>query len=202
MPPVPQLPSRRGKRVLALRAFYAGTADEAERLLAPLFEAAGPPLIDGMRETSFADAAAMLRRRRRRSPSALDLFRELPDAVIDAVVEADDAVAGVEVRHWGGEMARPGDDAGPVGHRHVPFSVVVGGQADDAGGGGADDGRGAGRRGQARPHSTGGSFLNFLGDPARTADAYTDDDYRRLREVKAAYDPDNVFGANHNIPPA
>jgi FAD/FMN-containing dehydrogenase len=53
-----------------------------------------------------------------------------------------------------------------------------------------------------RPHATGASFLNFLSDPERTADAYTDGDYRRLREVKAAYDPDNVFAANHNIPPA
>ena len=54
----------------------------------------------------------------------------------------------------------------------------------------------------AEQHTTGGSFLNFLGDAARTQDAYTAADYRRLREVKAAYDPGNVFAANHNIPPA
>ena len=53
-----------------------------------------------------------------------------------------------------------------------------------------------------RPHATGGSFLNFLGDPEKSATAYTAADYRRLREVKTAYDPDNVFAANHNIPPA
>jgi hypothetical protein len=52
-----------------------------------------------------------------------------------------------------------------------------------------------------RPHATGGSFLNFLGEARKTPDAYTDADYRRLTEVKAAYDPDNVFRANHNIPP-
>jgi FAD/FMN-containing dehydrogenase len=53
-----------------------------------------------------------------------------------------------------------------------------------------------------RPHAAGGTFLNFLSDPARTAEAYTDGDYARLRQVKAAYDPGNVFAANHNIPPA
>jgi hypothetical protein len=53
-----------------------------------------------------------------------------------------------------------------------------------------------------RPHATGGTFLNFLGDPARTHDAYTTADYRRLREVKRSYDPDNVFRLNHNIAPA
>ena len=133
LPPAPQLPEPvRGKRVLALRAFYVGTADEAERLLAPLYEAAGPPLVDGMRATSFADAAAMLPP----PPPTIaelhfDLFREVPDAAIDAVVEAGASVSGVELRHWGGEMARPGEDAGPVGHRHLPFSIVVVGQSDE-----------------------------------------------------------------------
>ncbi len=51
-------------------------------------------------------------------------------------------------------------------------------------------------------HATGGSFLNFLQDPARTHTAYTAEDYRRLREVKRAHDPANVFGLTHNIPPA
>jgi FAD/FMN-containing dehydrogenase len=203
LPPAPQLPEPvRGKHVLALRAFHVGTAGEAERLLAPLLEAAGTPLLNGMRATSFADAAAMLPP----PPPAIserhiELLRELPDTIIDAVVEGDEAVTAVEVRHWGGEMARPGDDAGPIGHRDIPFSVVVGGQAETP----ADGERMfAGVRRVAaklRPHATGDSFLNFLGDAARTADAYTEGDYRRLREVKAAYDPDNVFAANHNIPP-
>jgi hypothetical protein len=204
MPPAPELPEPvRGKRLLMLRAFYAGAADEAERVLAPLFEAAGTPIMNGMRATSYADAAAMMPP----PPPAIsemhiELFRELPDAVIDAAVEGHEAVMGVELRHWGGEMARPGEDAGPIGHRQVPFSVVAGGQAatpDDA------ERMMAGVKAIAaklRPHSTGGSFLNFLGDASRTADAYTDGDYARLRQVKAAYDPDNVFAANHNIPPA
>jgi hypothetical protein len=52
------------------------------------------------------------------------------------------------------------------------------------------------------PHAPGGSFLNFLADPGRTETAYTAEDYRRLREVKAAYDPDNLLRIGHNIPPA
>jgi len=52
------------------------------------------------------------------------------------------------------------------------------------------------------PFATGGTFLNFLGDPARTASAYTTDDYAALRALKRVWDPDNVFRLNHNIPPA
>ena len=189
--------------VLMLRAFYAGTAGDATRVLAPLYDAAGPPLMDGMRATSFADAAAMLP-----APPPMivelqfDLFRTIPDAVIDALVEAADSVSGIELRHWGGAIARPEEDAGPAGHRDIPFSVVVAGQGvepEEA------ERRIAAARAVAaklKPYATGHSFLNFLGDPARTADAYTREDHQRLREVKAAYDPDNVFGANHNIAPA
>ena len=53
-----------------------------------------------------------------------------------------------------------------------------------------------------RPYATGGTFLNFLADPGRTASAYTAADLRRLRAVKAAYDPDNVFRVGHAITPA
>ena len=204
MPPAAELPEPvRGKRVLMLRAFYVGTAGEAQRVLAPLYEAAGTPLLDGMRATSFPDAAAMMPP----PPPAIsemqvELFREIPDEAIDAAVEGAPGVMGIELRHWGGEMSRPGEDAGPIGHRQVPFSIVAGGVAatpEDA------ERMMAGVRtvvGKLRPYATGGAWLNFLGDPARTADAYTDDDYARLRQVKAAYDPDNVFAANHNIPPA
>jgi FAD/FMN-containing dehydrogenase len=192
-----------GEPVLILRAFYAGGTGDAERLLAPLYEAAGPPRMDGMRETSYADAAAMFPA----PPSMLaemhlDLFRQVPDEAIAAAVGALDSVSGIELRHWGGAMARPDADAGPIGHRDVPFSIVVAGQAETP----EDFERAqAGVRAlaaQLEPHATGGTFLNFLGDPARTADAYTAGDHRRLREVKTAYDPDNVFGANHNIAPA
>ncbi len=204
MPPVPQVPEPvRGKRVLMLRAFCLGAAEEAEALLAPLRDAAGPPLLDGLRTTPFADAAAMMPPP---PPSVsvmgFDLFRTVPDEVIAAAVEADGAIAGVELRHWGGAMSRPDENAGPIGHRDVPFSVVAAAQSPDPSA--TDDLVAAvdAFTARVRPHATGGSFLNFLGDPDRIADAYTPDDYRRLTEVKATWDPDNLFRANHNIPPA
>jgi FAD/FMN-containing dehydrogenase len=204
VPPVPMFPEAvRGRRVLMLRALYVGGAEAAERTIAPLRQAAGAPLMDVFHEMPYAETAtlgpppvAMA------SAMRIELFGLLPDEVIDIALGANGLVSGVEFHHWGGAPARPDGDAGPVGHRDVPFSVVVGAMAED----GAE-----GPRLQAAvdkvadrlsPHATGGTFLNFLGDPALTESAYAPNDYRRLREIKREYDPDNFFDGNLNIPPA
>jgi FAD/FMN-containing dehydrogenase len=54
-------------------------------------------------------------------------------------------------------------------------------------------------------HLTGGVYINFLeGDErqARTKDAFTAENYQRLRAIKAKYDPENVFSHAFHIPPA
>ena len=164
---------------LAVRAAYVGDCDAAERALRPLWEVTGPPLTSDLRPMGYAETATL----GGTAPRQFELFADLPDAVIHAAVDAATRVNAVEVRHWGGAMAQPG---GPVGHRGVPFSITVDGLPEAA---------------LAR-HATGGSFLNFLKDPSRTHTAYTAADYRRLREIKRAHDPDNVFAVGHNIPPA
>lgn len=53
------------------------------------------------------------------------------------------------------------------------------------------------------PYSAGGSYVNFLDDdegPDRVAASYRDN-HRRLTEVKARYDPENLFHVNQNIRP-
>jgi FAD/FMN-containing dehydrogenase len=55
-----------------------------------------------------------------------------------------------------------------------------------------------------RPHRA-GVYVNFLDaddGTSRVHEAYGEDTYRRLAEVKAKYDPENVFRNNKNIQPA
>jgi FAD/FMN-containing dehydrogenase len=54
------------------------------------------------------------------------------------------------------------------------------------------------------PFGTGGVYLNFLSDETPTSyveDAFGDN-MRRLAEIKAKYDPTNLFRLNNNIAPA
>jgi FAD/FMN-containing dehydrogenase len=171
------------ERVLALRVMHSGPAGEAERLLAPLRAVAGPAIRDDLRVTRFADAAMG-----GTAPRHLDLFEALPDGAIDVLLAASEH-ATVEIRHWGGAIARPGADAGPAGHRATALSAIV-------------DAPRPGLAGALAPFATGGSFLNFLADPARTETAFTAPNLRRLREVKRAYDPDELFSVGHAVAPA
>ncbi|NUW38741.1 FAD-binding protein [Nonomuraea rhodomycinica] len=204
---------------LAVRGFYAGDAERGRKLLAPLLEAAGPVLAGGFEAMTFGEAATVFGGPEP-APMALgqhlELLPELSDGAVEAVTgTVATTLTAVEVRHWGGAMARPEPDAGPVGHRDVPYSVIAtvvppapatrpdGGSTPP---GAASSGTGADAlhdlAGVLRPHATGGSFLNFLTDPARTRDAYTAADHARLSQVKKVWDPGNLLGHVHNIPPA
>jgi FAD/FMN-containing dehydrogenase len=159
---------------VALRGVYAGDADDAWRALAPLFLT--EPLQDSFRAMPYGETATI----GGTPPRHFELLRDVP---VDALLRAAETADAVELKRWGGAIAR-GDS--PAGHRHVPFSVTLDG--DDLG--------------PLAPHVTGGSFLNFLKDTARTADAYTAADHARLLELKRAYDPGNRFGVGHNLAPA
>jgi FAD/FMN-containing dehydrogenase len=179
-PDSPEVPEAlRGRRVVALRLMHVGEAREAERVLAPLREMAGPALLEGFRPAPYGQVAMG-----GTPPRHLDLLRKLPDAVVEALVDREDGT--IEVRHWGGAMADPAREAGPVGGRDARLSVIA-------------DAADPGLVEALRPHATGGSFLNFLSDTGATARAYTPADWRRLSQVKASYDPDDVFRLGHDL---
>ncbi|GAB3410584.1 FAD-binding oxidoreductase [Flindersiella endophytica] len=173
---------------LVVRGVYAGSAADGERALRPLWRVAGASLANEFRVMPYADVATI----GGTAPHAFELYDDLPDDLIGTLSDPDAGFNAVEVRRWGGAMAAPspvsGAAPGPVGHRDVPFSLTIDGPAEVAS--------------RLRTHSTGGSFLNFLHDRTRTADAYTPWNHTLLRELKRVYDPANRFGLSHNIPPA
>lgn len=156
---------------VAVRGVYAGGADDAWRALAPLY--LDEPLTDSFRTMPYADTFTI----GGTAPRHFELLRDLP---VDAILRTAEDANAVEVKRWGGAIAR---GATPAGHRAVPFSVTVDGEHIRP----------------LIPHVTGGTFLNFCKDPARTHDAYTAADRQRLLELKHAYDPENVFGVGHAL---
>jgi FAD/FMN-containing dehydrogenase len=134
----------------------------------------------------------------------------LSDAVIDIVAEhAYDATSPrsyAAMFHMGGAVARAPRDATAYPGRDVDHNIII----DAAWLPEQDDTVGTAETAWARafldalqPHRA-GVYVNFLDsdDTSRVREAYGDDTYRRLAEVKAKHDPENVFHNNKNIRPA
>ena len=109
--------------------------------------------------------------------------------------------------HLGGAVARAPRDATAYPGRDVEHNIII----DAVWLPEQDDTVGAAETAWARrfldalqPHRA-GVYVNFLDsddDTSRVREAYGDDTYRRLAEVKAKYDPENVFHNNKNIQPS
>ncbi|ADB29368.1 FAD linked oxidase domain protein [Kribbella flavida DSM 17836] len=171
-----------GRRVVGLKVMYCGEAALAEHLLKPVYAVAGP-IVDGELATMpFAQAAMG------GTPARyLDLVDALPDDLLDGLAAlTGDAAPTVEIRHWAGAMANPGPGAGPVAHRDAPYSLIIDQEVAEL---------------APVLRRTGRTFVNFLADHSSTATAYTPADHARLRAVKRAYDPENLFHLNPNIAP-
>ncbi|MCD2197388.1 FAD-binding protein [Actinomycetospora endophytica] len=132
------------------------------------------------------------------------LLGDLPPGVVETVLrtagpDATDPVAGIEIRHLGGAMARRPQPDNAVGGRDARYGVFIV-DAHGADGGAPERGR---RLVEAlEPHST-GATVNFLGtvtDSDVVATAWTREDYRRLRALKARVDPDEVFRFGYAVP--
>ena len=103
-----------------------------------------------------------------------------------------------------GAAQRVGADETAFGHRDKSFALVVAGMWTDP----ADDE--ANTRwvkdyyAAIHPHTgSDGGYINFMsGDDGDRAASNYGSNHDRLAEVKATYDPDNLFHVNQNIAPA
>ena len=102
-------------------------------------------------------------------------------------------------------MSRVGETETAYGGRDAPFLVTAEAswtdpaQNDEASPGAARSGTRWSR------YSTGGVYLNFPGfgeEKEALVRAGYGANYERLAELKAKYDPENLFRMNLNIPPA
>ena len=207
-PPMPFLPEERyGQLVILGLMTYAGPDPDGERALAP-FRALATPIADMLRPLSYPEIYPPDDPEYRPTAVARTMFMDHVDrAVAETIVrhlEASDASVRVaQLRVLGGAMARVPADATAFAHRASRIMVNVAAFYD-----GADDKPGrlawVEELSAALHQGDDGAYVNFLVDEgeARIRAAYPGGTWDRLVEVKARYDPDNLFRLNQNIPPA
>jgi FAD/FMN-containing dehydrogenase len=213
---IPPLPTIRDelhfRPAIGVISCYAGSVEDGERAVRAL-RAFGTPLVDLVGPTLYVDHQSGIDDTVPHGWhyywKATDLTG-LSDGVIDIVAEHAYRVTSprsyAAMFHLGGAVARVPRDATAYAGREVDHNIII----DAVWLPEQDDAIGAVERAWARdfldalqPHRA-GVYVNFLDsdeDTDRVREAYGDDTYRRLAEVKATYDPENVFHHNKNIRP-
>jgi FAD/FMN-containing dehydrogenase len=209
-PPAPFLPPEsHGRPLVVLTLCWAGPIDEGEAALRPLREI-GLPLADDLVPRPYTDLQSMLDASW--APGFHNYWKaeyldSLPDEAIDTIVEhalaISSPISDIKVIPLGGAFARPDERFSAFAHRQAPVLFNINSRWADAG---ETDQHVEWTRGlweAMQPFSSGGVYVNFLGDEGedRVRAAYGPAIYDRLAEIKGRYDPTNFFRMNQNIRP-
>jgi FAD/FMN-containing dehydrogenase len=209
-PPAPFLPEEaHGKPGVAVVAVYAGDPEEGRRVVQPLKDLGGAvaDLIDVIPYTVMQSLLDGLWERGAHNYMSSAFVDELSDGAIASAVARHAAVPSphseIHFHHFGGAVARVGDDETAFGNRSAQYVMNVIARSPSAEG---FDGNVAWARGTTEafaPVSRKGVYTNFMGDAgdARLRASYGDAKYERLVALKREYDPTNLFRLNQNITP-
>jgi FAD/FMN-containing dehydrogenase len=214
VPPLPAIPPELHWRpAIALVSCYAGTVDDGERAVRALRQF-GTPLVDLLAPTPYVEHQCAIDETVQhgwhyywKSTNLSGLSDDTIGVIADHAYTAGSPRSYAAMFHLGGAVGRVLHDATAYTARDVPHNIVVEGVwlPDESSERAAAETAWARRFLDAlQPHRAGSVYVNFLDsdDASRVREAYGDQNYRRLAEVKAKYDPDNVFHHNRNIQPS
>jgi hypothetical protein len=207
LPPLEQIPEPlRGRSFVVVEAAWLGDEASGSEQLAPLRELG--PERDTFATIAPPGLAALHMDPPEPVPGAADgmLLGDFSAAAISAMLEAagpgtDSPLLSIEVRHLGGAAGRADPEHGVLAAIDAPFAMFAVGIAA------APEMKQAvlQRLDQvqaALAQWDAGRFLNFTERAGNTGRMFDDEGYRRLREIKSRYDPDNIIQANHEISPS
>ena len=197
-----------GRPVAGVIGCWAGPLEQGEAYWEPL-RRFGSPVLDAVDRRPFLKQQSMLDDG---FPHGVWVYMKacdvaaLHDEVIDLSIEHASRItsprSGVIAWQLGGAVARVDDDATAFSGRGAGFIVNISGITDTAAGFDREQEWVRDYWEALLPHQS-SVYVNFLmdADTAGIRDAYGREHFERLSALKAAYDPDNVFHLNQNIPP-
>ena len=208
LPPAPQLPEPlRGRAFVKVEAAYLGDAGTGAELTQPLrrlgpeldtFATIPPPALsqlhmDPDQPVPYQGAGAFL--------------SDFPAAAIDALVglagpDADTLLTSVEVGHMGGALARPAPSGGAQPGIDANYLLVAVGAIPAPGLAGPVRAHVQAVKDALAPWHAGYDYYNFAETPAAASAVLPPASYRRLQQIKAAYDPGQMIISAHPVWPA
>jgi hypothetical protein len=205
-PPAEQIPeSMRGNSFAVVEAAYLGDEADGAELIRPLrdlgptmdtFEMMPPHALGALHMDPPEPVPGL---------SATQCLGDLPGRAIDDLMPlagpgSESLLVSLELRQLGGALARQDGDSGVRGTLPGAFIMyAVGSLMDPAVRPGLEAQLEA-IKGALAPYAV-PDFFNFVDGVVDSASLFDEDVFRRLREVKSRYDPDDLIRANHEVPP-
>jgi FAD/FMN-containing dehydrogenase len=209
-PPAPWLPKEaHGTPVIAILACYSGKPEDGERLVAPI-KAFGKPVGDALTRRPFTQMQSLLdatqpkgRRYYWKSEYLPDVDAAICDKVIEHAAKIRSPHSAVILFQIDGALNERPADHSPAGNRDARMLLNITSAWEDAAEDAAHIAWARDAWQDMKRFSTGGTYINFLTadeGPERTQHALGAA-VRRLAEIKASWDPQNMFRTNRNIAP-
>jgi FAD/FMN-containing dehydrogenase len=205
MDPIP--PPVQGMPVLGIIICYTGKPEDGPAAIKPLLDL--NPVMNMVQEMPYVGVQDLLTAGNppgMRQYWKADMYPELPDELIDALVEATDAPISEEtavlIQPLGGQVHRVSEDNSAMGWRKAKWALHVLGAWTKAE---EDADQIAWVRNVAevaQKWAQSGTYLNYLMDEGeqRVRDSFGPN-YDRMVALKNEYDPTNLFCFNQNIKP-
>lgn len=210
-PPLPFIPEERhGENFCALVPCWSGDAEKADEIMEPM-RSAGPLVAAHVGAMPYPMMQSMfdgLLPRGLQHYWKADFVRDVPDEVIPIHVEHGSRVpcvhSAMHLYPIDGAVHDVPTDATAFAHRDASFVVNIAGIWPDPADAEANTAWVRDYYAAVHPHSGfEGGYTNFMAadDERRVRENYGAS-YDRLAQVKARWDPDNVFHLNQNVTPA
>ena len=207
LPPLPQLPEPlRGRAFAIVEAAYLGDAATGTELTGPLrelgpeldtFATIPPPALGQLNMDPDQPVPA-------RADGAL--LADFPAAAIDALVgltgpDTGTLLASVEVRHLGGALARPAPSGGAQPSIDANYLVAAAGATPTPDLAAAVRAQAHAVKDALGPWHAGYGYYNAEETPGPASAVLPPASYRRLQNIKVAYDPGQTIISAHPVQP-
>jgi FAD/FMN-containing dehydrogenase len=204
-------PDGSGAKLAAILVCHAGSLEAGAAAVAPV-KRFGSPVMDVIGPMPYTAVNMMVDGGFPRG--ALNYWKSnflstLGDAAIDTMIErfagAPSPMSGLLLEHFHGAATRVGPTETAFPHRAVGYNFLAVGEWMEASATAANVAWTREAYAAMKPHFGAGKYVNYLNaeevGEASAVEAAFGPNWKRLREVKRRYDPDNVFHLNQNIKP-
>jgi FAD/FMN-containing dehydrogenase len=208
-PPMPFLPAEvHGKLIVFAMLVYVGNADDGERVVAP-FRKLATPLADMLKPMKYPEIFQEEGGGDDYHPVAASrtmfidrVDRSVAESILNHLKASTGSMAVTQLRALGGAIARVPVEATAFAHRRSRIMVNLAELYENPAEKETHEAWVA-NFAEAIRQSDNGVYVNFLGKEGETQirAAYPGGTWDRLRQVKAKYDPTNLFRMNQNISP-